>query len=859
MSFRLRIIAPCLLFIAVAMGISLLWWWSAPPQAMGRLFFPTAAFLLIGMPMALMSGLLFLTEQGVLRPLKQLSLASHQIARGNQATELPPKTGAEIGQLVADFEAMGTGIERQINQLKEGQMRLNAIINNSVEALISADKKGTLHFFNKAAEGIFGYTESEIIGKNITTLMPSPHRNAHGSHIKNYLEGGENKRIDMGQETKGMRKNGEVFPIAVSVAEITIGGERLFVGSILDITLQKHADSELAKHRENLRNMIHERTKDLKIAMEKAEAANLAKSNFISNISHEIRTPMNAMLGFLSLALEDEMIPAEPRDSLKVAHQSAWSLLGLFDDILSISKLDEGRMALENSPFDLIRLLEEVVGTMELAAREKGLSLTLSMPPPFPRYRSGDPMRLRQALFNLLSNAIKFTRKGEVEVQALAMEGDSIHFFIKDTGIGIPEALLKHIFEPFAQVDDSSTRLYGGTGLGTSISKQLIELMGGTLWVESQVGKGSTFHITLALPEVKAPQPPTALKNRPHAPRAMESHAILVAEDIEENAKLITIRLKQKGHTTTEVANGNELLEALTRAPHDLILMDVHMPELDGLEATRRIRSGHGTTPRHIPIIGLTASAGQQDIKACLAAGMDAVVAKPINFQHLFETMAAALSPGDIESLEPPSDRWPPIDGVDTQRAMAAWLDHARYLEALDSFVHKFENAPHAMRQAMEIDNTESLCEVLHAIKGASGNLCMTEVHAACVALSPLVAAGDKTAMDPLLMTLETAFHHLSQALPEKEKHTHSTRHPEIPTSQRHDWFKALLLALGTDNPDRVEPLLEPQVACVSTASAKKIRDRVNAFDFQGAETIVRLAAHELNIPLNDEAQCDQT
>ena len=858
MSFRMRIIGPCLLFIVVAMGISILLWWTAPPLTMGRLL-PTAAFLLIGMPLALMVGLLFLTEHEILRPLKHLCHASRQIARGDHTPDLPKKTGKEVGQLIEDFEAMGAGIGRQINHLKESQIRLNAIINNSVEALISTDKTGTLHFFNKAAENIFGYTDSEIIGKNITVLMPASHRNAHASHIKNHLQGGVTKSIDMGQETKGVKKNGESFPISISVAEITIGGERLFVGSILDITLQKHADSELAKHRENLRNMIHERTKDLKITMEKAEAANRAKSNFISNISHEIRTPMNAMLGFLALALEDEMIPAGPRDYLEVAHRSAWSLLGLLDDVLSISKLDEGRMALEVIPFDLVKLLEEITGTMELAAREKGLSLTLSMELPFPRYCFGDPMRLRQALFNLLSNAIKFTRKGRVEVQALSMEGDNIHFSIKDTGIGIPETLLKHIFEPFAQVDDSSTRRYGGTGLGTSISKQLIELMGGVLWVESQVGKGSTFHITLSLPEVKAPPGPPPTKERSKAPHTMESRSIIVAEDMKENAKLITIRLKQKGHTTTEVTNGKELLDALTRTPHDLILMDVHMPELDGLEATRRIRAGHGTTPRHIPIIGLTASAGQQDIKMCIAAGMDAVVSKPIDFQHLFETMASALSLGDIETPQPPPVRWPPIDGVDIEQAMTAWLDHGHYLEALSSFIHKFQESPHAMRQAMEADKTEALIEVIHAIKGASGNLCMTEVHATCVALTPLVSSGDKAAMVPLFETLTSAFHRLSRALPQEKKGSLSPCHPDLPASQRRDWFKALFLALETDNPDKVEPLLEPDSACVSTASANKIRDRVNAFNFRGAEEILRLAARELNIPLNNEAQCDQT
>jgi len=861
MSLRLRIALCLVLFTLLLMAGYLLW---------GRPVYPYFGLFLFAAAVILMLVLLFFSDHWVTRPLQHLTQAARQIANGEFGIPLPQKTGDEIGQLTKAFEAMQTRLTLREKRLIENEVRLSAIINNSVEALVTIDITGTLRSFNKAAERIFGYTADEVLGENIRILMPMPYRAEHDTYIQRYLKTGVKKVIGNGREVKGKRKSGELFPIWITVSEVKINEGLLFVGSVMDITQQKLADAELATHRDNLRNMIHERTKDLKVAMEKAEAANQAKSNFISNMSHEIRTPMNAMLGFLALALENNNLTQELRGHLEIAHRSSWSLLGLLDDILDISKLEEGRMALELIPFNLARLLREITSTMEIAAREKGLSLTLSMGSPFPACCSGDPMRIRQVLFNLLSNAVKFTHKGGVTVHAEPLKDNEIHFFIKDTGIGMSKDQLKHIFEPFAQADDSSTRRYGGTGLGTSISKQLVELMGGTIWVESDMDKGSTFHFTLTLPEAEATigpkQPATLKESLPTSPP--KELSILVAEDIAENAKLILIRLKQQGHRTTAAINGKEVLQALANDSFDLILMDVHMPEMDGLEATRCIRSGSaGAACQHIPIIGLTASAGQKDVQECLDAGMNEVVTKPIDFKLLYATMSAAhpLS-GPTELLSPeaaplPITDWPHIHGVDTQKAMETWQDRALYLQALSSFVNKFMTAPHDMLQALETRSADSLGEQVHAIKGASANLCMTEVHKACEALTPLLGTGKTEEIRSLVATLDSAFRTLSKDLPSAPEEPLPSSLPPVGISseEARAWFQELLSGLASDNPDRVEPLLTPASACVSTAHLKEIQAKVDDFNFREAENAARKAARDMGISLNGRADGTET
>lgn len=828
-----------------------------PPASPGTRAVLYASLLLATLPGALLLALLLYLRQRVTRPLRQLRMATHRVAKGDLDIFLPEKATAEIGHLIQAFQLMLSRLALRRRQFIENERRLSAIIDNATAALVTMDRSGTLCSFNSNAEQIFGYTAGEVIGRNVRILMPMPHRSRHDRYIHRYLKSGVKRGHSITQEVKGRRKNGEVFPIWLAVSEIKATENELFVASILDITHQKRTDEELANHRDNLRTMIHERTKDLKVAMEKAEAANLAKSNFISNISHEIRTPMNSVLGFLALALDNDALPKELRRYLECAHRSSWSLLGLLDDILDISKLEGGHLELEVAPFNLARLLRDITRAMAVAAEEKGLSLRLEISPRLPECCTGDPIRLRQVLFNLLSNAVKFTHKGGVEIHAEALNEDQVHFFIQDTGIGIAKSQLTRIFEPFAQADDSSTRPYGGTGLGTAIAKQLTELMGGTIWAQSEVGKGSTFHLTLTLPTAETEQPshPPRETVCPSPPGGL---AILVAEDVAENAKLIMIRLEQKGHRATFATNGREVLQALARAPFHLILMDVHMPDLDGLEATRRIRrGGAGDSCRTIPIIGLTASSGKQDVQACLDAGMDEVVPKPIDFKHLYTTIHTIMT-GRVahdpapDTLPRPPAPWPHAHGIDTRKAMQIWGDKAVYFQALSSFVQKAMASAHALRQATEEGNAAALHEQIHAIKGASANLCMTEVHSACEALTPLMAAGETKGLRPLVEALINAI----EALSRTQRHGPSEEPPRpqaplnLPVEKVRNWFQALLSALESDNPDRVAPLLTPDAACIAATHLRRLQHKVDAFDFRGAEQEAQKTARKMNIEL---------
>ena len=400
--------------------------------------------------------------------------------------------------------------------------------------------------------------------------------------------------------------------------------------------------------------LVEKQKRDIEVLLDQARQANHLKSEFLANVSHEIRTPMNGVLGMQALVLATDLT-GEQREYLETAQMSAESLLGLLNDILDLSKIEAGRMELDAVDFVVRDVVCCAVKTLAARAQQKGLPLDSEVQPEVPQAVAGDPVRLRQILLNLIGNAIKFTDRGRIsvhaEVESAAAAEVTVHFSVVDTGIGIPADKQQVVFEAFRQADGSTTRKYGGTGLGLGISSRLVELMGGRIWVESEPGRGSAFHFTArfgASRATAAAQPCAdgrfTLEMLAGERSASRPLRVLLAEDNPVNERVAVHMLEKLGHQVVVARDGQQAVDAWSHQPFDLILMDVQMPQLDGLEATRLIRELERRGSAHTPILAMTAHAMKGDRERCLAAGMDGYVPKPLHARELLEAVEAVVS-----------------------------------------------------------------------------------------------------------------------------------------------------------------------------------------------------------------------
>jgi PAS domain S-box-containing protein len=762
-----------------------------------------------------------------------------------------------------DGSVMATIAQGQdITERKQAQEQIRfqaSLLDQVRNAVIATDIDGNIIYWNKFAESLYQWTSEEIIGKSILgAIVPED----KASIIQNVISRTSQTGYSEG-EFKVRRKDNSTFPAHYTFSTIkdSLGKAIGFLGVSIDITERKRAEE------------------DLRSAKERAESATRAKSEFLANMSHEIRTPMNAVIGLTGLLLNTELTP-DQRDSIETIRASGDTLLALINDILDFSKIEGGKLELESLPFDLIECVEASLDLVAPAAARKGLSLSYSVNSDVPHTVVSDVTRLRQTLANLLSNAVKFTKSGGISVTVSSRRDEGrnyIQFAVKDTGIGIPKDRMDRLFQSFSQIDSSTTRQYGGTGLGLAISRRFVELLGGAIWVESEIDKGSTFYFTIkaeaasstsilelagrkvlvitdeeklrdtiighlnrwsmlpraaesgpkalemihserfdmaildmqlkriddliedirggkSLPIVALGQPGQnenmfcAVLSRPIRPSKLSDvlskatrrpiaikpayapgtegapPRILLAEDNVINQKVGLRMLERLGYSADVAANGLEVLQAIERQPYDIILMDIQMPEMDGLEAAKRIRSLPNGSQTYI--IAMTAHAMKGDREMCYSAGMNDYISKPVRIENLQTALGISRARQRVESVREPLPEPAPERALDPNailklRELQVEGERDILKELGELFISRAPARIRAMGDAIargDVDDANTLRKEAHNLKSSSANIGALRLSEICRELELLGQSENLNGAPELLEKAEAEY-----------------------------------------------------------------------------------------------------
>ena len=658
--------------------------------------------------------------------------------------------GSQLGEFMERVAA--------VDAMRESERRVRDMINTALDAVIAVDDRGVIVEWNPQAEQMFGWSLEEVAGRPFNEIIvPESSRHVHRRGLHEGMASIMNRRLEL----EALHRDGRTFPIEISVSEL-----RPALPNRPDVPPRQGASFSAF-----IRDISERRQAEqaLRQAKEQAEATARARSEFLAVMSHEIRTPLNGVIGMISLLLKTDLSPAQ-REQLLTARRSADVLLAVTNDALDFSKIEAGRLVVEQTPFDLDQLLDDVIGTVRPQVAQ-GVDLAVVSHGYRPGAVLGDPTRLRQVLVNLVGNAAKFTRHGSVHlrVESSAAQDDGaipFRFVVEDTGISIPADKHSDIFEAFAQAESSTTRRFGGTGLGLPIAKQLAQLMGGALRLVDSTSAGSVFELALAL----KPATLARTKSAGHVALSVNGH-VLVVDDNQVNRDIASAMLRHAGCTVDVATGGADALAKIGATPYDLVFMDCQMPDMDGYETTRTLRRlGHGAEA--LPVVAMTAAALAEDRERSLAAGMNDHLSKPVLEDALLTVLArwlphTSIPAPDLETESAEDTRQTPLFNLQTVRRTREIMDEIP--GSWDAMVTSFVSHGDQMLERLAVAVTETRLEEVrrqaHNMKGTAAMIGALRLSAWSADLEEAAQEGRTMMCSRLVPKLREEFDAVTHAL----------------------------------------------------------------------------------------------
>ena len=667
----------------------------------------------------------------------------------------------QLNEQVHELESRLARSRARRQEAEESLLETEAIYHSLVEnlpiSLFRKDVEGRFIYANEPFCEKLGYQLDEIVGRTDYDFFPPELAEKYRANDKAVAESGHVfEDIERHRSPKGEDLFVHVLkaPVMDSNGNVT-GVQALF----WDVTMRKRAENQL------------------QLAKDAAEAASRAKSDFLANVSHEIRTPMNAIIGMSELVLDTELEKLQ-REYVRIVRDSAESLLMIINDVLDFSKIEADKIDLDAVPFNAHHCFRDAVISLQIEARKKELSLSFEKDDSIPRYLKGDSVRLRQVLLNLLGNALKFTPAGgsvKLEVKCVHQDDDGcqLRFSVNDTGIGIPDDKQFVIFQAFEQADTSTTREFGGTGLGLAISSRLVNLMGGSIQLASEVGKGSSFSFDLNFERSNESEVQDQKQSQAMPITALRPLRILLAEDSTTNQTLAVAILGKSGHQAVVANNGREAVEKIANdSEFDAILMDVQMPEMDGIEAAKEVRRMETLTGRDpIPIIALTAHVMQEDRQRCADAGMDGYLSKPLRAPELYRELSnLCTDAATTDAAPPPIKIVPPVSNpdslIDWSHARKTTLDDPELLqEVITAVLQELPGLVTSLDTAIGDNSYKAAHRFAHTIKGALRTFAVHEVMKECEKLESLARSEDLSASGEITDSIKSGVEHVISEL----------------------------------------------------------------------------------------------